>query len=328
MVAQAHGPLAQPLLNTAAVARRSGVPAPTFQSWERRYGFPRPTRNAANGQRLYAETDVAAITWLHAQTRQGRLSISRAIERLRRDPAAPTRAAGSPAQEAGQPSPGLTAEVERLSASLHTALEAYDSERAHALWVEALRVLSPQEVCLRLVGPLQRAVGARWAARQRCVASEHFGSQLLRTRVGALFHTYAARAAASAPLILVACAPGERHELGALVVALFLAEAGYRVQYVGGDLPTLDDLAAAARRLRPSFVVLSATMPASAAALRAPPPDLLAFRVGYGGQAFEAGAAARARLPSGWRYLGADAREALAVVAASVGHVGLTAPAA
>ena len=58
------------LYNTAAVVRRTGVRATTVRAWERRYGYPKPRRDAA-GQRLYSERDIDSIRWLSAQTAQG-----------------------------------------------------------------------------------------------------------------------------------------------------------------------------------------------------------------------------------------------------------------
>jgi hypothetical protein len=41
-------------LTLKAVSRRTGIPAATLRTWERRYGFLRPVRSA-NGYRLYGE---------------------------------------------------------------------------------------------------------------------------------------------------------------------------------------------------------------------------------------------------------------------------------
>src|SRR5215210_5794011 len=70
-----------PLYNTAAVVQRTGVPATTIRAWERRYGYPKPSRDVG-GQRLYSERDIEALLWLADQTAQG-VAISRAVEILR-----------------------------------------------------------------------------------------------------------------------------------------------------------------------------------------------------------------------------------------------------
>jgi methanogenic corrinoid protein MtbC1 len=110
---------------------------------------------------------------------------------------------------------------------------------------------------------------------------------------------------------MAACAPDEWHEVGVLTVALFLARRGWRVVYLGASLPA-DDLLAGVQRLRPDAVVLSATLPETAAALgdiaarlgERPPRPLFAF----GGQAFDADPALREAVPG--LYLGASATTA------------------
>ncbi|HVL24325.1 MAG TPA: MerR family transcriptional regulator, partial [Thermomicrobiales bacterium] len=53
-----------------AVAQQTGVPPDTLRSWERRHGFPAPSRTDSN-RRLYSERDIAAITWVRDQTERG-----------------------------------------------------------------------------------------------------------------------------------------------------------------------------------------------------------------------------------------------------------------
>lgn len=47
-------------LSIGELARRTGVPAATLRSWEDRYGFPHPRRQAG-GHRRYDEADIARI---------------------------------------------------------------------------------------------------------------------------------------------------------------------------------------------------------------------------------------------------------------------------
>jgi methanogenic corrinoid protein MtbC1 len=46
--------------------------------------------------------------------------------------------------------------------------------------------------------------------------------------------------------VVLACAPGERHELGLLMVALLLRGDGWAVDYLGAETPVADALAHAA----------------------------------------------------------------------------------
>src|SRR5687768_1711294 len=69
-----------PEFTMQAVTNETGVPGDTLRSWERRYGFPRPSRDESN-YRIYTERDIVAAAWLRDQTRRGQ-GISEAISRL------------------------------------------------------------------------------------------------------------------------------------------------------------------------------------------------------------------------------------------------------
>ena len=63
-------PMTAPLLNIAALSRRTGVAPDTLRKWEQRYGVLRPVRTAG-GQRRYSETDVQRVEWLRDRIREG-----------------------------------------------------------------------------------------------------------------------------------------------------------------------------------------------------------------------------------------------------------------
>src|SRR5215210_7672561 len=107
----------RPAFNTAAVARRTGVPPATFRAWERRYGFPSPSRGSGN-QRSYSERDVRALTWLSDRLDEG-MTISAAVALLR------DRLAERPGPSARQPRPPAA-----LAGDLEGALIAFDAGRA------------------------------------------------------------------------------------------------------------------------------------------------------------------------------------------------------
>jgi DNA-binding transcriptional MerR regulator len=59
-------------LTIAGVAAKTGVSVATLRAWERRYGFPSPTR-LPGGHRRYSEHDVASIRRVLAERAGGRL---------------------------------------------------------------------------------------------------------------------------------------------------------------------------------------------------------------------------------------------------------------
>jgi len=73
-------------LTLKAVSQRTGIPAATLRTWERRYGFIRPLRSAG-GYRLYGEEEIARIQQVKYLLDQG-VRIRAAMEAVTRAAAA------------------------------------------------------------------------------------------------------------------------------------------------------------------------------------------------------------------------------------------------
>lgn len=71
------------LLSIGEVEERTGLPASTIRSWERRVGFPVPVRTAG-GQRRYVARDAARIARVLEQRERG-LSLAAAIRAVLRE---------------------------------------------------------------------------------------------------------------------------------------------------------------------------------------------------------------------------------------------------
>jgi DNA-binding transcriptional MerR regulator len=291
-----------PLYSVGAFARRTGVAAVTLRAWERRYGFPRPSR-ARGGRRLYTERDIWTVLALRAHTEQG-VPISRAIALL-----GEAAATSSAAHVAGDGAP-----LEAWRDGLLRALLGLAAARANMILSDALSQLTVEDVCLGLMQPTLNEIGRRWQLGEASVAQEHFATSLLRARLSSMLQH--ASADTDSPTILAACPPGEWHELGLLMICLFLARRQHAVAYLGANLPA-EDLASLSRQYSPKVILLSAQTAQTAAALgdvlrriqSLPPPRPA---IGYGGWAFDT----RPYLPASLTgtYLGPDARTAVATV--------------
>jgi methanogenic corrinoid protein MtbC1 len=299
-----------PLYNTAAVVQRTGVPATTIRAWERRYGYPKPSRDSG-GQRLYSEREIDGIRWLADQTARG-VAISRAVNILRAGHAA----ASASAAAASEPDTRSPRSFAALRADLLGALLAFDLRQADAVMTEAFALFAVEDVCLQVLEPLMVEVGDRWHAGEISVAEEHHVTSFVRAKLFGLLSAYQ-RTDGAGPLILTACAPEEWHEIGILVVSVFLARRGFTVTCLGPNLP-LDGLARLVARHHPAVVVLSAQSREAAARLGEassvlgsvrPPQPLLAF----GGQAFNVDASLRATVAG--TYVGPSADAAARAVA-------------
>jgi methanogenic corrinoid protein MtbC1 len=294
-----------PVLNTTAMVRRSGVAAPTLRSWESRYGFPEPKRGPGR-QRLYSDRDVQAIHWLKARMREG-LSISAAVALLRsglrqRIVDAPT----VPPISWPDRSPGSYAR------QLEQALLSFDAARAGEAVGEAFGLYTVEQACLEVIQPTLHAIGQGWHEGTVDVAQEHFASNYLRQRLAALLDI--CNVGDRARTVVAACPPDEWHEIGLLMVSLFLARRGWGVVYLGSNLPP-NGMEGLLARLRPAAVVFSASTDQSATAIaavvsrlnRLPAPRPL---IGYGGGAFEEDPPLRDMVPG--LYLGPNAATAAA----------------
>jgi DNA-binding transcriptional MerR regulator len=231
--------------------RLTGVEPVTLRAWERRYGVPRPGRGDG-AYRLYSEREAAVVRWMYACVRAG-LPASRA--------AALARPLFEPPVSASGADDALTRLQERLVRAA-AALDRAELERGLS---EGFAVLPVEDACQRLVVPFLERLGSAWQAAQLGVAAEHFASQVIRRRLLTLFD--AAPEGSGAP-ILAGCPPGEDHELGGLVLALFLRRRGLNVLWLGADLPAAE-WPGLARRQRPRLVCLSVAGPDGVAGARA-----------------------------------------------------------
>ena len=80
------------------------------------------------------------------------------------------------------------------------------------------------------------------------------------------------------PVAVLACLPGEQHDLGLIAFGLALRARGWRIVYLGTDTP-IETIEEASRQLDPSLVVLTAVTSErvrpvvdAAACARRPPP--------------------------------------------------------
>ncbi len=222
------------------LSRRSGVSPDLLRAWERRYGLLSPSRSPG-GLRLYSEDDVLRVRAMQAQLAAGLAAAEAA--------AVATSGAGV-AQQPALDTAGARAELE-------AALLAFDDARAHAAFDALAAGFSLDTLLADVVVPYLHELGAGWERGEVSVAQEHFATALLRGRLLALARGWGQ---GLGPRALLACAAGERHDLGLIAFGLALRARGWRILYLGPDTP-LESIAGAARASRPARVVVSAVDP-------------------------------------------------------------------
>jgi DNA-binding transcriptional MerR regulator/methylmalonyl-CoA mutase cobalamin-binding subunit len=282
----------------AEVEERTGLSSALLRQWERRYGFPRPERSPG-GHRLYSETDLEALRLIKQWIAEGvapAQAVKRYLEGL--------------IQEGPRP-------PEALSRELEEALLRADTESAERVLSEAYKLHPIEKVVMEVISPCLRRIGDGWHMGRVSTAQEHFASTYLRGSLQGLLNLMGG---SLGPTLVVSTLPGEQHEIGSLITALFLRRAGYTVHYLGPNTP-LADLKSFAERTGAKAVVLSAVQPISLESLPQEALRGLAPVVVVGGQA----AANDPRLVErlGARYMGNDPRVLADTLSATLKEAGL-----
>jgi MerR family transcriptional regulator, light-induced transcriptional regulator len=249
--------MAEGHLRIGELSRRVGVNPELLRAWELRYGLLQPSRSPG-GFRLYSPADEERVKRMRAFQTQG-LSAAEAA-RLALDS---TAAADTPASDG---------EVALNREPLAQALERFDEPAAQAAFDRALSAVSVESLLRDLVIPYLHDLGERWEAGTASVAQEHFASNFLRGRLLGLARGWGQ---GGGPLAILACAPGELHDLPLIAFGLALRAHGWRIAFLGPDTP-LGTLADTAAKLEPRLVVVSATSASRLARVR----DELATLVG------------------------------------------------
>lgn len=287
------------LFTASEAEAQTGVLATTLRQWERRYGFPNPTRSAG-GYRLYSGDDLRAIGLMQAHLQRG-LPAARAAELTLQ---------GVPPDESER----RETRDPTLATQLVDALLSGDDDEAHRVLAEAHAKLNVETVLVNVISPAMVEIGQRWARSEITVAHEHRASAFVRDRLSALLDV-AGRQQGYGPLVVAACAPGEEHELGLMMLSLALRRRGVRVQYLGANTPVMD-LAVFAREQRAQAVLLALSGEWSLEHVQTQVPALqtMGVPVFMGGPLLNADPALAARL--GGVYAGPDAPRAADQIAA------------
>ena len=218
-------------LPIALVERETGVSKDALRVWERRYGFPNPTRGAS-GERMYPAAQVEQL---------------RIIKRLLDDGHRPGRTVGltlpvlkslsgaSPLQRGGE-STVVSADVEQCTALVRgNDVVGLRRQLAHVLVTRGLvRCID------ELIAPLNVAIGDSWMRGEIEVFQEHAYSQavsaLLRGAIDLVPHLHAL----GRPRVLLTTLTNEPHALGLLMAEAILALEGCECLSLGTETPVVD----------------------------------------------------------------------------------------
>lgn len=225
-------------LRIGELARRTGTSPDLLRAWEQRYGLLQPSRSEG-GFRLYSDQDETRVMRTKALIAEG-LSAAEAARRA-------LGPGGPQGEDEDVPA------AEGLGAELREALDRFDDEGANRALDRLLAALSIETLMQQVLLPYLHLLGDRWASGEVSVAQEHFASSVIRGRLLGLARGWGA---GRGPSLLLACPPGEEHDLGLIMFGIAAWRRGWRVTYLGQDTP-FDTIEQAVAAVDPALVVLA-----------------------------------------------------------------------
>ena len=256
-------------LRIGALSKRAGVSAHVLRAWETRYGLFAPDRSPG-GFRLYSDADLRRVRRMQAYLAEG-LSAAEAARAVLAEP---------------EPAPAPAADPASGTALRH-ALDDLDERAAHLVLDQLFGSLTVETVIRDVLIPYLHDLGERWARGEVTVGQEHFASNVVRSRLAGMATGWGT---GRGPRALLACPPGELHDIALLSFGLVLRRSGWRVTFLGADSP-VGDIEQTTGVLRPDLVMLAASEPGRFDAIR---PDLA--RLSRGAPVALAGPGASAEL--------------------------------
>jgi MerR family transcriptional regulator, light-induced transcriptional regulator len=244
-------------------SRLTGISADKLRIWERRYGFPAPTRTSG-GLRVYSSSDVERLVLIGRALEAG----YRARDAIAEDPARLRKflAASAPQRK---PEAASASGVDGMLSLLAND----DAEGLRSALREAVAVLGVRRFLVEVAAPLVEVIGNAWHAGTIGVRHEHLFSTMLSSQLRLLLTAYEHQR--EAPVVLLTTLPNEQHGLGLEMAALYLALDGAIVRLLGVDTPT-DEIIEAALALDADVLGISISPAAEPTAASAEIEKILA----------------------------------------------------
>lgn len=244
------------------VARQTRLTHHVIRAWERRHSAITPTRTAS-GHRLYSAEDIERLKLLkhlidggHTIGAIAQLPTDRLKELSLRTEAPPMPLKSSREKQA---------EIEEIVRDCLEGARRLNARMIDKCLNQALIRFSQPVLLNQVMVPLMYRIGQHWHEGTLRVVHEHLASNVIQTFLLNLIKS--SRSVEGAARLLVATPSGQRHEVGALLAAATASRLGWKVIYLGADLPT-EEIALAAHQTKARAVALSLTYPGDDLTLR------------------------------------------------------------
>jgi len=226
------------------VSELTGVNSITLRAWENRYGLIEPIRKAS-GHRLYTQEHIDLINRV-----VGLLDRGMRIGQVKAEVLSGSDSESSFVDERHN-------NWRKYINSMIAGIIRFDERALERTYADALSHYPVRLVTEKLLSPVLKELGERWASGQGSIAEEHFFGFYLRNKLGARFHHRSKNQ--TGPKLLMACLPGDLHEIGLLLFALDASDHGFRTILLGANMP-LEEFPDAVKKTGSDALVLSGTI--------------------------------------------------------------------
>jgi DNA-binding transcriptional MerR regulator/methylmalonyl-CoA mutase cobalamin-binding subunit len=238
------------------VSQMTGLSVFVIRAWEKRYNVVTPERTETN-RRLYSENDIEKLKLLNNAVNLGHniggianLTIGELQSIIEHKPATST--------TTSELSKEQFSDTESILRSSVEAVKSYEGKKLSTILLKASSQMSQPQLIENLIIPLVYEIGDLWHEGDIRVANEHLASAVIRSFLANLIEQHIP--SQNAPIIISATPRGQDHELGALIAGVTAASVGYKVIYLGPNLP-VEEIAAVTDNLEAKVVALSLVYP-------------------------------------------------------------------
>ena len=240
------------------VSQMTGLSVHVIRAWEKRYNVVEPDRTDTN-RRLYSEVDIEKLKLLNDALHLGHhiggianLSLSELKNLLSKESRSTVEIKN------GLSSVTSEGNLDEIFSECIEAIKNYDAKKLESVLLNSSTRLTQPVLLENLVVPLVYKIGELWHSGEIRVANEHLASSVIRGFLFNLLESYSV--SDSAPVVISATPRGQEHELGALIVGVVAASSGWKVIYLGSNLPA-EEIGAVVSYLNARVVALSIVYP-------------------------------------------------------------------
>lgn len=218
----------------------SGIKAHTLRIWEHRYGVIKPKRTETN-IRYYTDEDLKSLMNICLLNKGGH-KISKIAEM----------SATEVAQKVNEIS-GIALDPDTQSDTLTIAMIELDEVKFEKIISGNIKLHGFEKTMLEVINPFLEKLGLLWLTGSIKPAQEHFISNLIKRKILVAIDALPISEDPDVPKFLIYLPEGEIQELSLLFVYYLLRVRGFRVIYLGQNIP-LEDIKSVNESHSPNYI--------------------------------------------------------------------------